>query len=105
MDDQACNELMESASEWLLRALEQKIGVDHVGELSPYICSKALLKDALGELLSDSLTFNSKQNDMLRDLRNGAAEMKNQIIDAQATVIKLQSELLNIFKKCRSPSI
>ena len=96
MDDQdvACNELMESASEWLRRVLEQKIGVDDVGELSPYMCSKGLLKDALGELLSDSLTFNSKQNDMLRDLRNGAAVMKKQIIDAQDTVIQLQKELL-----------
>ena len=94
MDDQdVCNDLLESVSNWLQRALEGHLCVDKVGELSLNKC-KALRKDDMAELLWSALSFNSEQNDMIRDLRTGAAEMKKQIIDAQATVIKLQSELL-----------
>ena len=91
--DAECNELLDSVSDWLGRVLEQQLGVEHVDKLTPSKC-KCVLKDDMATLLSDSLTNNSMQNDTLREMRNGAAKMKQQLIDAQAAVIRLQSELL-----------
>ena len=92
--DAKCNNLLDVVSEWLRRGLEEQLGVRRAGDLNTPKLLKSLLKEEMAELLLDALVYNSKQNDLIRDLRDDAAATKKKVIDAQATVILLQSELL-----------
>ena len=91
--DANCNDLLDSVSEWL-RPMFEYLEVSHAGELSKTKLVKCYAKEQLATRLLEALVYNSTQNDMIRKLRAGADTMKKQIIDAQAVVINLQSELL-----------
>ena len=92
--DADCNDMLDSVSEWLRPVLEEHMGISSTGELTLPLLVKSFLKEEMAVKLLDALVYNSKQNDMIRDMRDGAAVRKNQLIDAQAAVIRMQSELL-----------
>ena len=85
------DELREVARIWL----EDKLSILDVAadRLAPAKC-KILLKDELATWLSDSMTYVSKQNDMLSDLLKENRDLKSSLIKSQQSVIELQDELL-----------
>ena len=93
MDGVEYDDLRESVNTWLKESFDQ---MDCNGDqvISRVKLCKTMLKDDLATLLTDALSFVSKQYNMLSELKNGAGALKTELISSQQKVIQLQSELL-----------
>ena len=84
--------LTDTARAWLASKLKL-LGCDSIGQLNLAKC-KAPLKDDLADSLYAALTYMSKLCEVNRDLSNTASELRDQVIDSQGSVVKLQEQLI-----------
>ena len=71
----------------------QQFGVSRVGQLSSPILNK-LKKDDLIDIVNNSLCYLNELVELTTDFRLTTKSMKNELIESQQSIIKLQSELL-----------
>ena len=71
----------------------QQFGVSRVGQLSSPILNK-LQKDDLIDIVNNSLCYLNDLVELTTDFRLTTKSMKNELIESQQSIIKLQSELL-----------
>ena len=84
----SCGVLADQANIWLLEKLNQ-LGCVNIGQLNVVKC-KAPLKDDIAAMLQGALTYMSKQSEVIRDLCSNVSELRDQVIESQESVIKLQ---------------
>ena len=65
-----------------------------VHELTPHKCKRPKKED-IATWLCDSLSYNSKQNVIIKDLLSEKEALKSEMISSQQQVIKLQDQLLS----------
>ena len=84
--------ICDLADNWLAETLKG-IGCDDIGQLNIGKC-KAPLKDDIASLLHGALVYMSKQSVLIRGMLSTASELKDEVIESQRSVVKLQEQLL-----------